>query len=486
MSSAYAARFIRLGLGLLATVLLLMMLVRLTPGPELELGVSIHARRPVADLVGQALPITLGNLTVGLLIGLPLALLVGLPAGLRPNSLLDRALQGPAVALAGVPAFTVALLVLRSPALESSVLSLPGALRAALVLVLAAWMARAVRQGVAAARQEGTGLSAGKAVVGTLGRILQQTGNLLVVTMLVETTGGGPAGIGRLLTTAAFGRDIAVVYGALWAIIPVALLGHLAGDLLVTAAGGGERSGGPVARGWVIIGGVLVALLLLTPLLGNGDAVRIDLTARLQPPGPDHPLGTDQMGRDLLNRIGFGARISLTVALAASFLAAVGGGLLAGVGRALGRWGMDILTPRITVPGLLAPLVGGLVGALLFRPSLVTLILALGIASIPAMGMAFRHLAEPPGPGRAPGTGVAMLGLMVLAFAQILLAESALGFFGFGVMEPTPSLGSLVGSAMPQLRAAPYLLWGAVPGALGLAGLFLLGHGLAGSALEES
>ena len=83
------------------------------------------------------------------------------------------------------------------------------------------------------------------------------------------------------------------------------------------------------------------------------------------------------------------------------------------------------------------------------------------------MGWAFRRF------GMSKGQqGAALLGLVLLAFAQILLAEFILGLFGFGVMPPSASLGSLVRDAMPHLRQAPHLLWSALPGAAGVMGLF--------------
>lgn len=82
----------------------------------------------------------------------------------------------------------------------------------------------------------------------------------------------------------------------------------------------------------------------------------------------------------------------------------------------------------------------------------------------------------PVGGGTAPVW--AFLGLSLLTFAQILMVESILSFHGLGVMPPTPSLGGVAMEAMPHIRTAPHLLWGAVPGVMGLVGLFLVGQAL--------
>lgn len=481
MQPTYIERIVRFGFGLLATALLLTALVRFSPGGPVLLGVSVHSKREVADLVSAALPVTLASVATGVAFALPLALLLGVPAGLRPNSLLDRVLQGPAVALAGVPAFTMALLTIRSLAIEARAFSLPGAARVALVLLLAAWMARAIRNALAAARVDGALQGAGRVAMAVLGRILQQTGNLLVVTMLVELPSASP-GILRLVIQGVMMRDIPVVYGALWALIPCALVGHLAGDLLVTASVGKGGAQGRISRSWLVAGGLLAAVLLITPLVGSGDPMELVLADRLKSPSAQHLLGTDQFGRDLLSRVGYGARTSLVITGVATFLATVAGAVLATVGWAGGQWGRAIFTPRTAAPNLFVPLIAGLVGGLIFGPSILTLMISLGVASIPSMAQAFRQLFQPGDRGSA---FAAAAGLMVLTAAQIMMAEMALSFLGVGVQPPTPSLGSLVFDSTQYVRNAPYLLWGAVPGALGMAGLFLIGHSLAGSTRAE-
>ncbi|HYF76058.1 MAG TPA: hypothetical protein VD973_02910, partial [Symbiobacteriaceae bacterium] len=77
----------------------------------------------------------------------------------------------------------------------------------------------------------------------------------------------------------------------------------------------------------------------------------------------------------------------------------------------------------------------------------------------------------------------ALFGVVLLTFAQNLLAEGALSYMGFGVQPPMNSLGNLVNAA--YLAPVPHMLWAALPGVAGIAGLFLVGHALAGAGREN-
>ncbi len=479
MQRSYADRLIRFGLGLLATVILLMLLVRLSPGATPDLSLSLRTQQPVAEMVTQVLPGTVGTVATSLAFALPLALLLGVPAGLRPGGWLDRLLQAPAAMLMGVPAYTVGLGMMLVLVFGSRSVSVPGAAKAAIVILLAGWMGRAIRDGMASVREDGLRLPVGRAVVAALGRFLQQTGSLLVVIGILEMMGGLP-GLWRLLITGTMTRDLPLIRIVLWVILLIALVGHLVGDLLVTAAKGSRSPVSRLSGSWLVIGGLLVAGMLLMAFLGSGRSpTELNLAVRLQPAGPDYPLGTDTYGRDLLARVASGARVSLVMAMAGTLIATVPGAVWAGIGKVTGRWGAAILSPRVAVPGLLGPLAAGLVASLIFGTNVLTLIIALGVASIGVMAQAFRTLFE-----NLPGALYRALGLLVLTFWQILMAESILSYTGIGVQPPTASLGNLIFEATNYLRVAPHLLWTAVPGLLGLMGLFLVGQALAEGGAE--
>ena len=81
----------------------------------------------------------------------------------------------------------------------------------------------------------------------------------------------------------------------------------------------------------LLIAGLVVVAAVAAPLLVAQDPLRSDFAVGLQPPGtPGHPLGTDQLGRDLLARVLYGARVALFIGLCCVLLTAVVGGLAGG------------------------------------------------------------------------------------------------------------------------------------------------------------
>jgi len=139
------------------------------------------------------------------------------------------------------------------------------------------------------------------------------------------------------------------------------------------------------------IGMALVALMLLTatlgPLLGLPDPIRSDLRARLQPPtlslsGPGaHPLGTDQLGRDILARIVTGSQVTLGVASSAVVLGGVVGVLLGLLAGYFGGWTdrllMRLVDIQLAIPLMLLALI--VVAAL--GPSIHNLVIVLALTS---------------------------------------------------------------------------------------------------------
>ncbi|MEN2981571.1 MAG: ABC transporter permease [Thermus sp.] len=252
----------------------------------------------------------------------------------------------------------------------------------------------------------------------------------------------------------------------------------------------------------LLLGSLLVGFFLLLALasfLYPVDPNAPDFLRRLAPPSPEHPLGTDHLGRDLLARVLHGARNALWVggvAVALGFGLGVALGLLAGY---LGR-GWDgvlslLMEALYALPGLLLAL---LLAALL-GPGGLSSTLAVGISMVPAFFRVARAgalglrgapfveaaLALGAGPGRVllrhllPNLLGPLLVQASLAFAAALLAEAALSYLGLGVQPPAPSLGRMLREAQGFLPLSPYPAL--VPGlALSLAvlGFNLLGDGL--------
>lgn len=252
----------------------------------------------------------------------------------------------------------------------------------------------------------------------------------------------------------------------------------------------------------LFLGTALVGLFLalaLASFLYPVDPNAPDFLRRLSPPSPDHPLGTDPFGRDLLARLLHGAKNALLVggiAVSVGFFLGVPLGLLAGY---LGKgWdgALNLLTETLyALPALLL----ALLFAALMGPGAGSSMRAVGLAMVPAFFRVARagalSLKAAPFVEAALALGATptrvllrhllpnLLGPLLvqasLAFAAALLAEAALAYLGLGVQPPDPSLGRMLREAQSFLPLSPYPAL--VPGlALSLAvlGFNLLGDGL--------
>jgi peptide/nickel transport system permease protein len=224
------------------------------------------------------------------------------------------------------------------------------------------------------------------------------------------------------------------------------------------------------------------AAALLAPSLSPYNPLVQDLDRRLQGPSQAHLLGTDDFGRDILSRIMYGARISLTIGFLSIGIAVAGGlvlGLVAGFYTA-GRWGrlIDIAIMRtsdilLAFPAVLLAI--AIVTA--FGPGLRNAMLAIAIIYLPrfirivrasilvekeqtyveaaqVLGMShrrllFRHLLPNIIP---PVTVQATLGL-----AEAIIEAAALSFLGLGATPPTPEWGAMLSEGRSYLRLAPWV-----------------------------
>ncbi|SDF39916.1 peptide/nickel transport system permease protein [Thermus arciformis] len=250
------------------------------------------------------------------------------------------------------------------------------------------------------------------------------------------------------------------------------------------------------------LGAFLVGLFLAMALLSflyPVDPNAPDFLNRLKPPSPEHPLGTDPLGRDLLARLLHGAKNALLVGVIAVSVASTLGallGLLAGYLGGLWDGALSLLMEALyALPGLLL----ALLFAALLGPGAVSSTLAVGLSMIPAFFRVARagalSLKTAPFVEAALALGASptrvllrhllpnLLGPLLvqasLAFAAALLAEAALSYLGLGTQPPEPSLGRMLREAQSFLPLSPYPAL--VPGlALSLAvlGFNLLGDGL--------
>ncbi len=250
--------------------------------------------------------------------------------------------------------------------------------------------------------------------------------------------------------------------------------------------------GGTIAAG--VAAGVLVG-----PALDRVSPDAVHVWAMMHPPSTAWPLGTDDLGRDILSRLLAGGRVSLGVGLAAAIAAAgvgVPAGLLSGFWRAwvdttLMRL-MDLLFSFPTMA--LAVAIVGVLG-----PSLRNAVLAIAVVAMPRFARLVRgqvlalreqDFIEAARAIGVPAGGIIrrhvlpnLLGLIViegtLAVSFGILTEASLSFLGLGVQPPAASWGSMLRYGYPFLDQAPWI--SIVPGLaimLTILGLNLLGDGI--------
>lgn len=249
----------------------------------------------------------------------------------------------------------------------------------------------------------------------------------------------------------------------------------------------------------LVIVGLLVAAAALAPLIAPADPFAIGAGFPFAPPSGEHPMGTDDLGRDVFSRVLYGARVSLRVAVfsvAAALLVAVPLGLAAGyVGGPL-----DTVICRFfdTVFAFPAILIGiGFVAVL--GPDLQNVIVAVAIVNIPTIGRLVRAAVlgqrdqDYVEAIRAAGASTARIAFghilpnaipplfvqVALAAGEAVLLEAAFSFLGLGSRPPTPSWGAMLNEGRRFLDRAPWL--GFFPGlaiTLMIFGLNALGDGV--------
>lgn len=225
-----------------------------------------------------------------------------------------------------------------------------------------------------------------------------------------------------------------------------------------------------------VIGAILLVLIFLSAIfatqLSTHEPNVQDLRNRLQPPSTENWLGTDQFGRDTYSRILHGGRVSLQVGfLSVAIALGIGGlmGLLAGFyGGVLDSVIMAISDVLLALPGFLLAL--AIVAAL--GPSLVNVMIAVGIATVPNFARIVRaaviSVRELDYVSAARAAGVKDSGLMLrhvlpnalspvivqvtLSLAGAILTAAGLSFLGMGAQPPTAEWGAMLNGARPFLR----------------------------------
>jgi peptide/nickel transport system permease protein len=238
------------------------------------------------------------------------------------------------------------------------------------------------------------------------------------------------------------------------------------------------------------------------PWIAPYNPAHIDLLHRLESPSAAHLAGTDELGRDTLSRLLWGARISLAVSLTVVGVSLALGIAIGGLAGYLGRWIDTALTTFamntfLALPGILL----AIAFAAFLGPGFTNLVLALAIGgwagyarlvraqvmsvrdreyvdaarSLGAGGLRifFRHI--------LPNVAQPILVQAAIGMAGVILAEATLSFLGLGIPAPAPSWGAMLNDARSHLFDSPHLV---LFPAIAIAGA-VLGFNFLGDALRD-
>jgi len=233
----------------------------------------------------------------------------------------------------------------------------------------------------------------------------------------------------------------------------------------------------PLALTGVCIVGLFFLCIILAPVISPYNPTKVDLAKKLKAPNSSNLLGTDEFGRDVLSRIIWGARVSMTVAfvtVAVSMILGVAMGLLSGY---FGKW-LDNLIMRLTDILLCFPiLLMALALVAVLGPQLMNIMFAVAIALTPQYARIIRGVVLPlrqqqyveasRGLGAndlyilikhiVPNSIPSIVVVATLNVATAILIESSLSFLGLGVQPPTPSWGAMIADGRKWLLEAPWI-----------------------------
>lgn len=241
-----------------------------------------------------------------------------------------------------------------------------------------------------------------------------------------------------------------------------------------TSIAGRPRAEGSAAA---LLLAALLAAALAAPMLAPYPPEHLDLDRRREPPSAAHWFGTDELGRDVLARVLYGARVSLAVGLLSAAVAGASGIAVGGIaGYASGP--VDAVLMRGTDAMLAVPRLPLLmIAASVLQPSVPLLVLLIGLAGwmetarvvraefATLRGRGFVENARAAGAGHAriigahllPNAAHVVIVSLTLAVARGILLESALSFFGVGVQPPRASWGNMLYQSQAALSTEPWL-----------------------------
>lgn len=256
-------------------------------------------------------------------------------------------------------------------------------------------------------------------------------------------------------------------------------------------------------RPMVVLSALVLLLVLVAavfgPLLAPYDPFLINHLAVNQASSPGHLLGTDEFGRDILSRLLYGIRPTVTVAIGATVIAAVFGTILGIIGAYGYRWAGTLIMRGIDVLLAFPPILLALLAVGFWPSGMFTLMVVIGVVYIPHFGRVahsatlqvirqeYVQAEQSIGsrPLRVVFTAILpnILSPLVvqatLTVAAAILLESGLSFLGLGIVPPEPSWGQMIGTARGYLNLNPmYVVWPSLCLALTVLAINVIGDSL--------
>ena len=222
----------------------------------------------------------------------------------------------------------------------------------------------------------------------------------------------------------------------------------------------------------------IVTLLALTvALLPLPDPTSQSVLFRLKPPSAEHILGTDRLGRDILSRVLWGARVSLLVGVGVVAVSGALGLLIGTVGGYFRGWPSELMLRLTDILLAFPPLILAMVTVTILGNNLLTVVLAISVGIVPRfarltrgtiLSIRERDFVEA---ARCLGASTPrviwrhvllnavdpVIVLCTLSIPGAILLEALLSFLGLGITEPTPTWGNMINSGQIVLREAPWL-----------------------------
>lgn len=252
-----------------------------------------------------------------------------------------------------------------------------------------------------------------------------------------------------------------------------------------------------------IAGMVILGLLLICAIfaeqLAPYDPIAQELLLRRQPPSAQHWMGVDEVGRDILSRVIFGARISLQIGVVSVSLAIIVGALLGAVAGYQGGWVDDLIMRLMDILLAFPSLLLAIAVVAILGPGLMNMLYAIAFVSIPVYArivrasvlsvkaqdyiLAARAIGVPPTRilfrNVLPNCLTPLIVQGTLGIATAILDAAGLSFLGLGARPPTPEWGAMLGQGRGSVFTAPHIV--IFPGLaimLTVLGFNLLGDGL--------